>query len=77
MVQLVHMPVVSAMLRDTRGDELPPADEALMFSIYYAAVASLDQDAVSEDTNSLYIFNYSSTLTLVRLSRASELPKPT
>ena len=50
MIQLVHMPAVFAMLRGTRGAEMPPADEALMFSIYYAAVASLDESEVSDDT---------------------------
>jgi phosphohistidine phosphatase SixA len=50
MMQLVHMPAVSAMLHEVRGDEIPPADEALMFSVYYAAVASLDENEVSDNS---------------------------
>jgi hypothetical protein len=50
MIQLVHLSTVSAMVYGTRSDEIPPADEALLFSIYYGAVASLDENEVSDDT---------------------------
>ena len=40
--QIVHMPTIHNMMRDLRGSDqsaLPPANEALMFAIYYAAVS--------------------------------------
>jgi hypothetical protein len=49
-IQIVHIPTISKMLRDLRGNDmasLTPANEALMFSIYYAAVTSMDEDDVS------------------------------
>jgi hypothetical protein len=49
-VQIVHIPSVTKMIRDLRmGDRsrLTPANEALMFSIYYAAVTSMEDDDVS------------------------------
>jgi hypothetical protein len=49
MIQFAHMPAVSAMLHETRRDELRSDEEALMFSIYYATIASLEEDEVSHD----------------------------
>ncbi|KAK9241858.1 hypothetical protein V1506DRAFT_563384 [Lipomyces tetrasporus] len=45
-LQIVHMPTVSRMVRDLRGDmtSLTPANEALMLSIYYAAITSMEED---------------------------------
>jgi hypothetical protein len=48
-LQVVHLPTVKAMVRDWRNHEmkgLTPANEALMFSIYYAAVTSMEDDDV-------------------------------
>ena len=48
--QVVHIPTVSKMIRDLRGGDmtnLTPANEALMFSIYYAAVTSMEENDVS------------------------------
>jgi hypothetical protein len=48
-IQIVHIPTVQKMIRDWRGRDmkgLPPAHEALMFSIYYAAVVSMEEDEV-------------------------------
>jgi hypothetical protein len=48
-LQIVHLPTVKAMVRDWRSREmkgLTPANEALMFSIYYAAVTSMEEDDV-------------------------------
>lgn len=47
--QVVHMPTVKKMVRDLRGDvtKLTPANEALMFSIYYAAITSMEEDDVN------------------------------
>lgn len=48
--QIVHMPTVTKMFRDLRGNgmtHLKPATEALMFSIYYAAIISMEGDEVS------------------------------
>jgi len=49
-IQIVHIPTVTKMIRDTRGSDitrLTPAHEALMFSIYYAAIVSMEEDEVS------------------------------
>ncbi len=48
-IQIVHIPTVVKLVRDLRGDmtRLTPANEALMFSIYYAAVTSMEEDDVS------------------------------
>lgn len=49
-IQIVHIPTVTKMVRDLRGSGMTrctPANEALMFSIYYAAVTSMEEDDVS------------------------------
>ncbi|KAI1162922.1 hypothetical protein F5B18DRAFT_357304 [Nemania serpens] len=48
-VQIVHMPTVNNIARRSRGSDitqLTPANEALMFSIYYAAITSMEDDDV-------------------------------
>ncbi|KAI0873990.1 hypothetical protein GGS24DRAFT_461038 [Hypoxylon argillaceum] len=48
-VQIVHMPTIREIARSTRGSDitkLTPANEALMFSIYYAAITSMEEDDV-------------------------------
>ncbi|RSL68053.1 hypothetical protein CEP54_002946 [Fusarium duplospermum] len=46
--RIVHMPTIRKMTRETRssGTSLSPANEALMFSIYYAAVTSMEEEDV-------------------------------
>ncbi|KAI0455794.1 hypothetical protein F5B21DRAFT_182384 [Xylaria acuta] len=54
-VQIVHMPTVNKMARRSRGSDitrLTPANEALMFSIYYAAVTSMEEDDVMNNFGS-------------------------
>ncbi|RMZ90467.1 hypothetical protein DV736_g2317, partial [Chaetothyriales sp. CBS 134916] len=49
-MQIVHMPTLTKMVRDWRGrgmSGLTLSNEALMFSIYYAAVTSMEDDDVS------------------------------
>lgn len=49
-IQIVHIPSVTKMVRKSRGTDmsgLTPANKALMFSIYYAAVTSMEEDDVS------------------------------
>lgn len=49
-IQIVHMPTVRGMARDMRGigtERLRPSNEALMFSIYYSAIISMEEDDVS------------------------------
>ena len=49
-IQVVHMPTVTKMVRDLRGSDvskLSPSNEALLFSIYYAAITSMEEDDVS------------------------------
>jgi hypothetical protein len=49
-LQIVHMPTILKMVRDLRGSDmtsLTPANDALMFSMYYAAVISMEDDDVS------------------------------
>jgi hypothetical protein len=48
--QMVHMPTVTKMVRGARGidaSNLSPANEALLFSIYYAAITSMEDEDVS------------------------------
>lgn len=48
--QIVHMPTLTKIVRDLRGADassLPPAQEALLFAVYYAAVTSMEEDDVS------------------------------
>ncbi len=50
LVQVIHVPTVSKLIRQITGstsDDLTPADEALMFAIYYAAITSLEDEDVS------------------------------
>lgn len=49
-VRVVHIPTVTKMVRDLRGGgmtSLTASNEALMFSIYYAAITSMEEDDVS------------------------------
>ena len=49
-IQIVHIPTVTKMVRDLRGRGMTgctPAHEALMFSIYYAAINSMEEEDVS------------------------------
>ena len=49
-IRIVHLPTVTKIVRDWRGSGmtgLTPANEALMFSIYYAAITSMEEDDVS------------------------------
>ena len=48
--QIVHMPTITKLVRDWRSSDmtsLNPANEALMLSIYYAAVTSMEEEDVS------------------------------
>ena len=58
-VPIVHIPTVTKMVRDLRGSDmtsLTAANEALMFSIYYAAITSMEEDDVSSHWNwNLYL----------------------
>lgn len=47
---IVHRPSVEKMVRELRGNDLTslnPGNEALIFSIYYAAITSMEDDDVS------------------------------
>ena len=49
-IRIVHIPTVTKLVRDLRGSgmtRLTPSNEALMFSIYYAAITSMEEDDVS------------------------------
>ena len=49
-MQIVHIPTITKMIRGLRGNGMTrhtPANEALMFSIYYAAITSMEEDDVS------------------------------
>jgi hypothetical protein len=51
LTQMVHMPSITRMVRTMRGNSairLTPSNEALLFSIYYVAVTSMDDDDVSD-----------------------------
>ena len=48
-VQMVHMPTMTKMARDLRlndSSSITPANEALLFSLYYAAITSMEEDDV-------------------------------
>ncbi|KAK3392758.1 fungal-specific transcription factor domain-containing protein [Podospora didyma] len=47
-LKVLHVPTVTKLIRGLRDnmDTLTPATEALMFSIYYASLTSLDEDEV-------------------------------
>ncbi|KAE8449463.1 hypothetical protein EG329_008071 [Mollisiaceae sp. DMI_Dod_QoI] len=48
-VRIVHVPTIAKMVRDLRGNRLTsltPANEVLMFSIYYAAITSMEEDDI-------------------------------
>ena len=48
--RIVHIPTITKMVRESRSNgmiRLTPANEALMFSIYYAAITSMEDDDVS------------------------------
>ncbi|KAJ3580455.1 hypothetical protein NPX13_g99 [Xylaria arbuscula] len=51
---IVHMPTIRRIARSSRGSDstISPANEALMFSIYYAAVTSMEDDDVLENFGS-------------------------
>lgn len=49
-MRIVDISIITKMIRDLRGNndnKLTPANEALMFSIYYATVTSMEEDEVS------------------------------
>jgi hypothetical protein len=48
--RIIHMPTIAKMVRDLRGSgmtSLTPANEALLFSIFYAAITSMEEEDVS------------------------------
>ena len=50
LLRIVHMPTITQTVRDLRDGSmarLTSSNEALMFSIYYAAIASMEEDEVS------------------------------
>ena len=49
LTQVVHMPTITKMVRGLQGNmtKLSPNNEALVFSIYYAAITSMEEDDVS------------------------------
>lgn len=49
-LQVVHMPTITTMVHDMRGTDMSsisPRNEALLFSIYYSAVTSMEEEDVS------------------------------
>ncbi|KAI1074389.1 fungal-specific transcription factor domain-containing protein [Whalleya microplaca] len=55
MAQAVHMPTVTKMTRDLRGSKLSalsPANEALLFAIYYASITSMEEDDIMTNFSS-------------------------
>ena len=53
-LRIVHVPTIAKMVRGLRGNDmmsLTPANKALMFSIYYAAITSMEDDDVSPHWN--------------------------
>lgn len=52
-VKVLHVPTVDNLVKETRKnlDSLTPANEALMFAIYFAAITSMDEADVSMSLN--------------------------
>jgi hypothetical protein len=50
---IIHVPTVTKMIRELRNDmtSLTPANEALMFAIYYSAITSMEEDDVRSFLN--------------------------
>ena len=50
LLKILHVPTTDKLVREMRRnmDDLSPANEALMFSIYYAAVISLEDEEVGD-----------------------------
>ncbi|KAH8596409.1 fungal-specific transcription factor domain-containing protein [Bisporella sp. PMI_857] len=44
--QVVHIPSINKMIRESRGRNFTPANEALLLSIYYAAVTSMEEEEI-------------------------------
>lgn len=54
MLRIVHFPTVANIVRELRGSDmtsLTPANEALMFAIYYAAITSMEEEDVNSHQN--------------------------
>lgn len=51
LIKLVHIPTMEGIMRDARKnpDNLSPGAQALVFSIYFAAVISLEPEEVSNE----------------------------
>lgn len=46
-LRIVHVPTIQKMVRESRTKEMTAVNEALMFSIYYATIVSMEEDDVS------------------------------
>lgn len=58
LTQVVHMPTLNKMvqsLQDSGPSILTPANEALMFAIYYSAITSMEEEDVSFSLNYLLV----------------------
>lgn len=59
-MRVVHMPTVNKMIQSLRGNDfstMTPANEALMFAIYYAAITSMEEDDVGLFLDSKLVAN--------------------
>lgn len=71
-IQTVHMPTLKNMIRELRGDmtRLTPANEALMFSIYYAAITSMEEDDVSLSYTMIGFLVYNEAVMTLKSNRS-------
>ncbi|KAL9945810.1 hypothetical protein D7B24_009319 [Verticillium nonalfalfae] len=81
-IQIVHMPALRDMIRDMRGKSagsIPPANEALAFAVYYAAVTSMSEEDVASSFGAAKAeLNYKFRLGLEHaLARADFIRLPT
>ncbi|EEY23471.1 fungal specific transcription factor domain-containing protein [Verticillium alfalfae VaMs.102] len=81
-IQIVHMPALRDMIRDMRGrsaGSIPPANEALAFAVYYAAVTSMSEEDVASSFGAAKAeLNYKFRLGLEHaLARADFIRLPT
>nr|XP_036574332.1 transcriptional regulatory protein C139.03-like protein 10 [Colletotrichum truncatum]KAF6780747.1 transcriptional regulatory protein C139.03-like protein 10 [Colletotrichum truncatum] len=54
LLKILHIPTMEKLIRDMRRniDELTPGNEALLFSIYYAAITSMEDEEVEKNFGS-------------------------
>ncbi|KAH8905696.1 hypothetical protein BR93DRAFT_968935 [Coniochaeta sp. PMI_546] len=79
-LKILHVPTMEQLIRETRGclGSISPSTEVLMFSIYYAAVASMETDEVTRSLGAekSFLLNQYRFAVEQALAKASFLTEP-